>query len=66
MKSLRVRPPGWITGVTAAAGAFMAAAFLFGGNWLSAITTTVFFALVVAGQLRIGPFAGRSGGREAP
>lgn len=65
VKSLNVRPPGWIVGVTAAAGSSLTGAFVLQGNWVSALSNGFLFAMILGGQLQIGPFR-RSGGREAP
>ena len=37
VKSLKVKPPAWIIGVTAAAGGTTTLAFALQGNWLSAV-----------------------------
>ncbi len=61
VKSRRIRPPTWIIAVLGAAGATSVVAFAFQGNWFSAATTGFLYVLIVAGQLRIGPFRGSGG-----
>jgi len=61
VKSLDVAPPPWIAAVTATAGAALVAGSVVGGNWLSALGFVVVFGILVAGQLRIGPWRSRSG-----
>jgi hypothetical protein len=65
VKSLSIGPPAWIVGVTAAAGTALIGGFLLRGNWFSALTSGVLWAMIVGAQLQVGPFH-RSGGREAP
>lgn len=62
VKSLEVPPPRWIAGVTLAAGGAMVASALLRSDWVSAVGAGVLFAMVVAGQLRVGPWRSRSGG----
>jgi len=61
MKSLEPPLPRWIVAVTALAGAAFVAASVLGSSWVTAVTTALLFAIVVAGQLRLGPFRRRSG-----
>jgi hypothetical protein len=57
VKSLRRRPPAWITGVVAAAGLSSSTAFALQENWLQALGTGGLWLVVVAGQLGVRPFA---------
>lgn len=64
VKSLKVKPPAWITAVTAAAAATSAAAFALQGDWLSALGFVLMFGTIVIGQQRMWPFR-RSGGEAS-
>ena len=62
VKSLDVKPPAWIIGVTAAAGTAMVGSRAALQDWLSALLTGLLFLLIVGAQLRAGPFRRSSGG----
>lgn len=56
VKSLEVSPPRWIAAVLLAAGLAFVAAAIVNQNWLLAGTSALFYGIIVAGALRIGPF----------
>ena len=57
---------GWrrVAAVLALAGLAFAGAAALRSGWLSAILGLLFYALLVGGALRIGPFRKRSAGGE--
>ena len=55
-KSLDVTPPRWIAGVLLVAGVSFVTSSLLQGQWLTAASATLLYALLVGGALRVGPF----------
>lgn len=64
VKSLEVPPPRWVAAVLAVAGLAFVTSAVLRSDWLSAVFALLFYALLVGGALRIGPFRRRSGGGE--
>jgi predicted MFS family arabinose efflux permease len=65
MKSLDPRPPYWLAGVLAAAGLSFVASSALHADWLMALSWTLMFALIVIGNLRIGPFRPKSADHQS-
>jgi hypothetical protein len=65
MKSLDPRPPYWITGVLGAAGLSFVASSVLRADWFMALSWTLMFAVIVVGNLRIGPFRPKSADRQS-
>ena len=62
MKSLEVAPPWWIAAATGAAGAALVVSAALRSDWLTELTSGAMFTIIVAAQLRVGPWRRRSDG----